>query len=88
MITTTAEIEIAEIEAWWTEHRSKNPMLFTNELEAAFALLREHPHASIGHDARTRRLLLRRSRYHVYFRIAGDTVMIDAVVGATTRPAR
>jgi plasmid stabilization system protein ParE len=63
------------------------PNLFLEELEAAFALIGSAP--NIGHPYRrspvggTRRVLLMRSRYHVYYVPLHDEVVVVAVWHAT-----
>lgn len=61
---------VRKIEAWWTENRREAETLFTEELAAAFERLAASPSSGVPYrPARqkdVRRLLLKRSRYHVY----------------------
>ena len=76
-VITTEETDrqIRTIDDWWRANRRASPDLFLNELTGAFDLLARAP--GIGRRYRlspipgTRRLLLRSTRYHVYY-VAGD----------------
>lgn len=75
--------EIEEIEQWWREHRPSAPALFLTELERTLAAAALVP--TLGSPARharadgVRRLLLRRTRYYVYYRVRGDILQVLAV---------
>lgn len=75
------EIEI--INAWWHEHRTSAPGLFASELETMLAALALVPTLGvIARDVRlsgVRRVLLTRSRYHLYYRVSGTTVEVLAI---------
>jgi plasmid stabilization system protein ParE len=81
-VRTTPEATITSDE-WWRRYRSAAPSLFLDELEAAFALIASAP--NVGHPYRrspiggTRRVLLTRSRYHVYYVPLGDELVVLAV---------
>jgi plasmid stabilization system protein ParE len=72
-LTTTpeADTQISTIDGWWRENRRASPNLFLDELSTAFDLIARAP--NIGHRYRrspvsnTRRILLRGTRYHVYY---------------------
>ena len=72
-VTTTPEADeqIRNIDDWWRENRSSAPNLFADELLAAFDVIGHTP--QIGRVYRqspvlgTRRILLKGSRYHVYY---------------------
>ncbi len=67
--------EIHRAAQWWSENRPAAPGAIEADLKDALALLVEHP--GIGsqvdnrHDAETRRFLLDRTRYFVYYRPKG-----------------
>jgi plasmid stabilization system protein ParE len=69
--TPEADAQIREIDAWWRKNRPAAPGLFLNELNESFELIAGAP--QIGRLYRqspvrhTRRLLLGRTRYHVYY---------------------
>jgi plasmid stabilization system protein ParE len=71
------------IDAWWREHRPRAPRLFAEELAHALALLggvskvgRPYPHPR---REGVRRLPLRSTRYHLYYRTEEDVVIVLAV---------
>jgi plasmid stabilization system protein ParE len=59
--------------AWWRENRSAAPDLLEQELRSVLALVAVAPTlGAIARDTRikeVRRVLLRRTRYHVYYRV-------------------
>jgi plasmid stabilization system protein ParE len=81
--TPEADQHVRAIDEWWRSHRTAAPNLFLDELEAAFALIGSAP--NVGHPYRrspvtgTRRILLVRSRYHVYYVPLDDEVVVVAV---------
>ena len=78
-----AEADAAKIEAWWKVNRPAAPDLFLNELERALDAIARSPmlgaSASGEQFPGARRVLMRRTRYHVYYRVTGDTVEVLAV---------
>ena len=66
-----AQQEIGEAFHWWQENRQAAPALFLDELTRALDLVRTQPH--IGQHAQkaslkgVRRILLRRTRYLLYY---------------------
>lgn len=83
VVAPEAEQQVRTIEAWWRKERPAAPSLFVEELAAAFALLGEAPQAGRRYKHPTlsdvRRILLRSSRYHVYYRIHESNVVVLAV---------
>lgn len=87
-VVTSAEADenIRKIDRWWREHRRAAPDLFANELAEAFALLGDTP--EIGHRypragvPGLRRLLLRATRYHIYYALEGSVVAVLSVWSA------
>jgi len=73
-------------DSWWREHRSSNPGLFARELADAQAMLVAMP--GIGPvytvlDGRpVRRIMLRKTRNHLYYVVEADCVIIHSVWGA------
>ena len=84
-VTTTpeADAQIGAIDDWWRANRGASPDLFLEELSGGFELVARAPH--IGRLYRrspvpgTRRILLRGTRYHVYYVPADHEVRILAV---------
>jgi len=77
------------VSAWWREHRPAAPQLFALELADALELLAATPTLGIYYAKRRgraiRRLLLPRSRYHIYFTYdeTADVIEVCAVWQAT-----
>lgn len=82
-VTREAETQIREIDSWWRENRLAAPDLFLNELSESFDLIAGAP--QIGRLYRkspvrnTRRMLLKGTRYHVYYLSMPDEVRVLAV---------
>jgi len=73
------------IDTWWKVNRPAAPDLFRRELEDVVRLVATSPTvgtpAEIG-DADfsgVRRALMRRTRYHVYYRVTGERLEVLAV---------
>lgn len=81
--TPVADAQIETINNWWTANRPAAPALFAQELATCFDLLSVQP--GLGRSYRraatnnVRRLLLRTSRYHVYYISEPERVLILAV---------
>jgi len=84
--TRTSEQHIAEVDAWWRVHRTKAPDLFLDELADAFALIEAAPELgrswTVSVVPGVRRVVMRATRYHVYYRREGDDVIVLAVWSA------
>jgi plasmid stabilization system protein ParE len=81
--TPDADAQIREIDDWWRKNRSAVPDLFLHELTAAFDIISHTPH--IGRLYRqspvpgARRVLLKGTRYHVYYVPHPDEARVLAV---------
>lgn len=79
--------EAEAIDEWWRSNRPAAPELFATELEAMLGAAALMP--SLGAPARSerarrvRRLLLRATRCHVYYRVRDETLEVLAVWHAT-----
>ncbi len=88
VVVAPEALEQAEtIDEWWRTHRPAAPDLFAGELASALATLGEAP--LIGprveyadDEVALRRLLLRSTRFHVYYALKDDTVRVVAVWSA------
>jgi plasmid stabilization system protein ParE len=83
--THQAELQILEVDRWWREHRDKAPDLFEDELADVFRLIstapgvgKRYPHAREG----VRRVMMRKTRHHVYYVEREQYVLVVAVWGA------
>lgn len=81
--TTDADTQIREIDDWWRTNRRSSPDLFLDELTASFNTIADAPH--LGRVYRqspvpgARRVLLKETRYHVYYVPGSDEVRVLAV---------
>jgi len=81
--TPEADAQIRDIDDWWCRNRPASPDLFIDELTASFNIISHAP--SIGRAYRhspvpgTRRVLLKGTRYHVYYVPGEHEVRILAV---------
>jgi plasmid stabilization system protein ParE len=81
--TPEADAQIDDIDDWWRENRPSAPNLFLDELATSFEVLSHTP--QIGRAYRqspvpgTRRILLKGSRYHVYYVPRAEAVIILAI---------
>jgi plasmid stabilization system protein ParE len=80
--TPEADDQVRVIDGWWQRHRIAAPTLFLDELEA-FSLIGDAPDAGRSYRrspiAGTRRVLLARTRYHVYYVPREGVVLVLAV---------
>ena len=87
-LAAEAEDQAAEAQAWWVANRPLAPGLFANELLAAIDLLTHMPRVGQRYRVRgvpgLRRMLLPRTRYHVYYTHDPEArlVVVVAVWGA------
>jgi plasmid stabilization system protein ParE len=82
LLAPEAREQAQTIDAWWRENRPSAPELFSSELAAAFSTLACAPNAGTPypHELRgVRRLLLRATRYHVYYRVKRDDVLVVSI---------
>jgi plasmid stabilization system protein ParE len=81
--TPEADDQIREVDSWWRTNRAASPNLFTDELPASIDIIANTP--NIGRLYRhspvpgTRRVLLKGTRYHVYYVPRVDEVRVLAV---------
>lgn len=82
-VAPRAEAQIEEASDWWFEHRPAAPGLFDEELERAFATLRQMPGVGqpvgYAHRAGVRRLFMAGVRYHLYYVDTGDVIEVLAL---------
>ena len=78
--------QAATVNAWWIENRSAARSLFEAELLEALASIRDNPAIGLVYArsgrGETRRLMLRRTRYHAYYRSHDELVLVLAVWSA------
>ncbi len=77
-----ARQQVRQIDTWWRENRPAAPDLFVTELDQATSLLGNVPSIGVRYEAGSRsvrRLLLRRTQYHVYFVEEPSRIFVVAV---------
>lgn len=83
LIAPDAEAQLIVIRSWWTTERPLARELFDREFDAAVLAIGAAPSALPLYrredDADVRRILLRKTRYAIYFCIEPDHVLIVAV---------
>lgn len=85
IVSPEAAAEIDEIDNWWRANRDKAPDLFAHELERTFEMLATAP--GIGRLQRrlarpdVRRVVLRKTKFHVYYQAEGSIVEVLVVWG-------
>ena len=72
---------------WWRENRPAARLLFDQELAAALQQIRTQPESGLAYPGiagkRYQRLLMPRTRFHIYYRLAApDTIRVVAIWGA------
>ena len=87
LFTPRALAEAQAIDAWWRQNRPAAPELLQGELERAVMQLGHAPRSGMRYgrfDASIpmRRVLLPRTRNHVYYVIRGEDVVILSVWAA------
>lgn len=84
IVSRRARSEIERVDRWWIENRPAAPDLFFNELRDAFDFIRRTPNGGLRYRNRqgVRRVLLRGSRYHVYYEIEPTRIAILSVWSA------
>ena len=83
--TQLADVQILEIDGWWRTHRDKAPNLFEEELADVFRLIgtapgvgKRYPHPR----EHVRRVMMRKTRHHVYYVEREEHVLVVAVWGS------
>lgn len=78
--------QLLAAEEWWRQNRDKAPDLLAAELEEAIELLRRAPDVGASYPSPelpdAQRFLLRRTRFHVYYVVRGEALVVVAVWSA------
>jgi plasmid stabilization system protein ParE len=80
-LSDEAKAAVSRVDAWWRQNRPAAPDLFLDELEQALGTLAQVPALGAHYDPKpgVRRLLLKRTHYHLYFTEQADRVLVVAV---------
>lgn len=84
-LSEEAEAHVLAIDTWWREKRQAVAPLFAGELEQVLKALQETPTLGTVYRTRTmttRRVLLPRTHYHVYFVQEANRLYVVAVWSA------
>ena len=69
-----------EVDLWWRDHRANAPDAFTEELASALVVLEASPRVGALYARAkrpgVRRLLLRRTGYHLYYLVDGVRAVV------------
>lgn len=81
--TREADAQIREIDDWWRRNRFAAPDLFLDELTASLTILGHAPQTGRLYRKApipgTRRMLLKTSRYHLYYVLHTNEVKVLAL---------
>lgn len=88
--TPRALADLMRLKTWWHRHRPGAPDLLEAELDAALACIAASPNLGSEYTTRTgsvsvRRVLMPKTRNHVYYLTEGDEVVVVTVWGAPKR---
>ena len=83
-----ADAEVREARRWYEERRSGLGAKFAAAVEEAVARITDNPLAFPCVRGETRRAILRRFPYGLYFRVLRDAVIVLAVVHGRRHPRR
>ena len=81
--TPEADAQIRDVDDWWRTNRPSSPNLFFEELIESFDIIGDAPHVGrlyrLSPVPGMRRVLLKRTRYHVYYVPRADEVRVLAI---------
>jgi plasmid stabilization system protein ParE len=83
-----AEAQVLHIDGWWRRQRRSSPDLFEGELEATLERVLFSPKLGTVYEQRdidetVYRVLMPRTRHHVYYVLRGEVLFVLSVWGAT-----
>jgi plasmid stabilization system protein ParE len=80
-VAARADRQIRAASAWWTKNRPYAPRLFSEDLESAFDLIEQFPHAGEPvphrHITSLRRVLLNHVQYYLYYTVHVDARVVE-----------
>lgn len=82
VVTPQAEEQVLEAGLWWLANRPKAPDLFADELAWALGYLEHAPLTGValrGRHRNTRRLLLHKTRYALYYTVSESSREVEVV---------
>jgi plasmid stabilization system protein ParE len=85
VVTLRAKQDMQRIDSWWVHNRQLSADLFYLELQDAFDLIRRRPTIGQRYASRSgkaRRVLLRGTRYHVYYKVTPTQISVVTIWSA------
>ena len=80
-VAARADRQIRVASAWWVKNRPYAPRLFAEDLESAFDLIQQFPHAGEAVPHRRikglRRVLLNHVQYYLYYVVHVDAGVVE-----------
>ena len=86
ILRPAASADLEEAYAWYEGQRRGLGDEFRDEVDAAFAMILENPHACAVLHRDTRRAVLRRFPYCVFYRIVEDDIIVVACLHGKRNP--
>ncbi len=85
--TPRARDDAGRAHLWWQRNRPAAPSAFERELNATLERIRVSPSSGVLHeqgdlDVPVRRVLMPRTRHHLYYTLDGEDLVILSVWGA------
>ncbi len=81
IVRPLADADARDAKAWYAGRSSEAAERFVDALAATVSLISDHPYAFQRVDEATRRAVLRRFPYAVYYRVTEEAVIVLAVHG-------
>ena len=85
-LTKLADSQIEQAIRWWRRERAAAPDLLEEELLAVIDRLAGYPESGVAATGETRRVILRRARSLLYYRVVDDVVEIHGLRHGSRRP--
>ena len=87
-IRPEAELDLADATLWYEERRSELGRQFLDEAASTFSLIAETPHLYPIVHRNTRRALMHRFPFGIYYQVEATAVVILAVMHGSRHPHR
>ena len=82
-LTRRASNDLERVTRWWLAHNGASPVELFDELDATLRLLERMPEAgaeyATSYGRRVFRILLRKSQFHVYYRLDPGVVRVMTI---------
>ncbi len=88
LIRPEAERDLLDAATWYEQQRQGLGHEFLNQVEAVFPTIRETPQIYPIVHRNTRRAVIRRFPFCVYYRLEEGTIIVVAVLHASRNPRR